>query len=703
MARRAPVLGHDPDRRSSSSAWVPRIRDSHESYYSVYYSMAKQVFLVGALVFSLYLISDPDLNAYTALQQHEPSFRIIRSLLQINLGIWCVGVSVAVYRSIVDPAVVEELLFAPEEPPAAAASLANQAPEESDEAPSQRRGWRQRFTQRQRRRYHPAEASQEHDLQEHDLSLTEAQERTADPQATTPDMEEPTASDTEDDRDGVLRTDSNVTVEPFSGSNVPSPHSIVTAALDNMMVILVGLFLFTITATGYMRRDLEEIQWGDQVEGPTTTSSPNPSPQVAPSNWNLVSSIAAPTFPLILYLYMGFVAVWPWRRKRRHFWSVVSRTLWAPIPSPVTFRDGFIGDIITSSVRPLQDLAFTFCYLLFGLKGWWSSAYYYHIERRHGVEGDSDMEPWENATTATMDQDLVRSFSFIRQADASVPEMEKSWLVHTVILPTCMISPLWWRFLQNLRQAYDAKARWPYLGNAFKYFLAAQVAMFGIYHPEQRNSVLWIVSYVVATMYQVWWDIFMDWGLLHVNKQGLALRSTRLYSSRLVYWAICSINVLLRFCWILTFLPQRYLNAAGRLTENFGDGLGAIFGPSLASAEIIRRSLWGLLRFEWEAIKEMPERGGKLESVASQDDEEADQDGLEMMQTRESSTSGDMAPMDMKRDTDPADVTQLSLQAPWWKSDMSSMNDIQILGELCLYATVFVLLGTLAAAHRDTL
>ena len=38
----------------------------------------------------------------------------------------------------------------------------------------------------------------------------------------------------------------------------------------------------------------------------------------------------------------------------------------------------------------------------------------------------------------------------------------------------------------------------------------------------------------------------------------------------------------------------------------------------------------------------------------------------------------------------------------WITSDMYMLSDLQILGELCTYATVFTVLGLIAAAHRLT-
>jgi hypothetical protein len=141
-------------------------------------------------------------------------------------------------------------------------------------------------------------------------------------------------------------------------------------------------------------------------------------------------------------------------------------------------------------VRPMQDIAFTLFYMAFGLKGWWF----------HGYFSPAAVDP---AALVQSGNATAGYNAFLNAADASVPDMERSWLLHTAILPACIISPLWWRFLQNMRQTYDAKQRWPYLGNALKYFCAAQVAMVGVYQPHMQQNPLWILCFVGATLYQV--------------------------------------------------------------------------------------------------------------------------------------------------------------------------------------------------------
>lgn len=58
-------------------------------------------------------------------------------------------------------------------------------------------------------------------------------------------------------------------------------------------------------------------------------------------------------------------------------------------------------------------------------------------------------------------------------------------------------------------------SRWPHLGNALKYATAMSVSLFGTFQPAaMHKSPLWVLCFVIATLYQYTWDIFMDWDLL---------------------------------------------------------------------------------------------------------------------------------------------------------------------------------------------
>lgn len=394
-------------------------------------SMWRRVALLPPLLFALWLLTDNDtsgssnhhhLAVVTALNRHPPSLRVYRSLLEINLLLWGVVVSLLVWYRTLGAKMVGHLLFQPAEP--SKEDPYQRIAEEADELFEEIDG---------------DFVGQERNLTEEDA--LDAQWDNSEGSAGIPDPVEET-------------------FEP------PSVVSVAGAALDSLLLILVSLFFFT----------LSSAEGGMYVDGMASFET-----------LKFIALVAAPLFPILLFIGGAVAITLPWE-KRKDFWVVLSYTIGAPF-SNVTFRDGFIGDILTSSVRPMQDTAFTVFYLLSGLQGWWSQSY----------ELD----------------------------DADLP-LEKNWLLHTCVLPMvsrkklkegriercclsdffilysqCMVSPLWWRFLQNLRQSYEAKQRWPYLGNALKYFVAAEVALFGVFDPSKKQTYLWLSCFVIATLYQV--------------------------------------------------------------------------------------------------------------------------------------------------------------------------------------------------------
>lgn len=162
------------------------------------------------------------------------------------------------------------------------------------------------------------------------------------------------------------------------------------AALDALTLTCAFLILFTISSA-------EGGRYIDHQSSQSTASA-----------WmKFVAKIAAPTFPLALFAISVVKLVLPWK-KRRAAWTILSLTIGAPFHE-VTFRDGFVGDVLTSAVRPLQDLAYTVYFTVpAGFRGmvgaWWSG------------EGSYTL-------------------------DAAEVPLERSWLLHTVILPGCTLSP----------------------------------------------------------------------------------------------------------------------------------------------------------------------------------------------------------------------------------------------------------------------
>ena len=620
----------------------------------------------------------------TALRRHPPSLRVFRALSEISLLLLCAAASLRVWEANDMGGIVGRLLFGP--------NVDNYdggggETKEYEMTAISEEGTNDNDNGRKLRYSGDGSGFMEADDDEDDDDNDDYADADAVGDADTDGQvvveegrrnsinSQEEEDDDDDDDDEFVEEEDNYSFQPTTPSSAadrrlqsPSSSYVAGVALDLLSSTLISLFLFT----------LSSAEGGTYIDG---LNDPNAdAANFFSKSWSKMAMatarLAAPVFPLLLFLYSALRCALPWRR-RRTFWAVVSRTPWAPYKD-VTFRDGFIGDILTSTVRPLQDLAFTTFYILSGLQGWWTASY---------------------------------------SIDEAAGPVERSWVVHTVILPACVVSPLWWRFLQNLRQSYDNRARWPYLGNALKYFLAAEVALFGLFEPDAKQNVLWIGCFVGATLYQVWWDVFQDWALLERTEDDgrssllgyYRLRSTRLYSRKSIYYGIFAANFLLRFCWTMTLIPRRYLSQSGMLRDAYSSDFQTFVGPALASAEIIRRSLWGLIRVEWEAIKTSREYAASTGSGSGKDRGESGDDSgfalddggkLEPMQIGSGYGSG-------RRGGGGLSLPGLDpILEPYFgmaRRDMSSMTELQILGELCLYATAFTSLGIFAAAHRHVL
>jgi hypothetical protein len=132
------------------------------------------------------------------------------------------------------------------------------------------------------------------------------------------------------------------------------------------------------------------------------------------------------------------------------------------------------------------------------------------------------------------------------------------------------------------------------------------------------------------------------------------------------------------------------LDSSGVLLNTFdGNYFARIIGPAIASAEIVRRMLWGFLRLELEAIKTCGNDPQLREALQRSSSEES---GIELTDRGEVFNE---IPSILRTKTSPMPIEL--------RSDMSSLSDLQILGELCLWATAFAALGCVAAAHRATM
>ncbi|ETV89686.1 hypothetical protein H257_00874 [Aphanomyces astaci] len=257
-------------------------------------------------------------------------------------------------------------------------------------------------------------------------------------------------------------------------------------------------------------------------------------------------------FPLLLYLFLLIKLVYPFKQRR----SLLT-TMWRVVASPwsiVRFREAYVGDIFTSLVRVFVDLA-------------WSSCYFF-------------------------------SGAFVEPSPTGLDVCTQSPTFHWMAVPLLSALPLWWRFCQNIRKYRETHRRFPYIPNAMKYACAQSVVLFAVFHPHWKHpdddhmtTYQWcyLAACGVTTTYQYAWDVYMDWGL--GGQQGF-LRPRRLYPTWTYYVAMV-VDCVLRFGWTLTLIPAKGYGP-------FPSNVQVYLDPILASAEVLRRSMWGLFRVEYE-------------------------------------------------------------------------------------------------------
>lgn len=213
----------------------------------------------------------------------------------------------------------------------------------------------------------------------------------------------------------------------------------------------------------------------------------------------------------------------------------LGRVVLAPF-AIVSFADAYLGDVLTSLIRVNVDLAWSTCYFVTG------------------------------------------EFKTAQDQCSSSPAFK------LFLVPLLHALPLWWRFCQNLRRYYDTHQRHPHLSNACKYACAQSVILFGILHPSYNS--IWVICFCFATMYQFIWDVRMDWGFP---------RSQRIYNVSFIYYCAIAVNLVLRFLWTLSLIPDH-------ASSPFGGHLQLYLNPIFAAAEVFRRCMWGCFRLENEQL-----------------------------------------------------------------------------------------------------
>ena len=427
--------------------------------------------------------------------------------------------------------------------------------------------------------------------------------------------------------------------EMYDAEYAPSGPSVLGAALDLSLPVLFNFHMFCVLMKDHYRKEAEEYGANMASDASDEVNKADVKEDV---NFFTPPELPPTVLPLIFLSSALIRSQIPRKQRQRFFKTILQGTAFA-VFRPVRFRDAFVGDCITSLVRPLCDVVFAFTYYCVAVYGF--------VSQQYGLEESRSI-------------------------------VSNSKFMHGLVLPLVAILPLWYRFLQTLRQAYDSGKRWPYLGNAFKYLAAGLVVLYGMTHSTGDRGTWWVVSFVATTIYQIIWDSCMDWELLVIAPPNtpeqsesstrsfwfsnircpsiVSSLSPRLFPSRLIglfvacrkiithpiskmcsnisrisrisirpqrmfhdqsyYWRALLVNATLRFCWMMGFIPAYRISILdGSVQETFSQTNSWTF-VILATLEIVRCCIWGIIKVELETIKLVNGDGNDL-AMASKADE----------------------------------------------------------------------------------
>ena len=240
---------------------------------------------------------------------------------------------------------------------------------------------------------------------------------------------------------------------------------------------------------------------------------------------------------------------------------VILQVVLAPF-YPVSFRDGYIGDLLTSLSREFINIYLSIIYIILSIPKLF-------IQKN---------------TISNIDFKLY----------------SEGWYFKYIWFPLFTLMPLNIRLLQCLRRSIETGKRWPHMGNALKYTSAILVISLSIFHPMVRKDTSWLLCFFCSTLYQYMWDLTMDWGMLQYNtiQNKFYFRKNLIYKSTWIYISAIIINFLLRFTWLILLVPTFVTDEYTLFKIVYRNWL-----PFISVAEICRRMLWSIFRLEWEHLE----------------------------------------------------------------------------------------------------
>ncbi|CAF2143785.1 BnaA02g29650D [Brassica napus] len=260
-------------------------------------------------------------------------------------------------------------------------------------------------------------------------------------------------------------------------------------------------------------------------------------------------SVITELVPLGLLIFFMITLFCPlniiYRSSRYFFIGCAFRCLLSPLYK-VILPDFFLADQLTTQVQTFRSLLFYVCY--------------------YGWGGD-----FKKRTHTCYESDIYKEL----------------YLVVAII-------PYWFRFAQCIRRLVEEKDKMNGL-NALKY-LSTILAVAARTIFETKRGTYWLTVAVttstIATLFNTYWDIFRDWGLMNRNSKNPWLRDKLLIPYKSIYFIAMVVNVVLRLAWMQTVLGIREAPFLHRRA------LVAV----VTILEIVRRGIWNFFRLENEHL-----------------------------------------------------------------------------------------------------
>ena len=96
-------------------------------------------------------------------------------------------------------------------------------------------------------------------------------------------------------------------------------------------------------------------------------------------------------------------------------------------------------------------------------------------------------------------------------------------------IPCWIISvyPQFIRFTQCINKFYFSRLLWPNFGNVVKYFIRIINTSMGFFYERDKGKVRFyfrVFIGAISTSYNIFWDIYLDWGCGRKNNKHFFLR-----------------------------------------------------------------------------------------------------------------------------------------------------------------------------------